>query len=330
MWLHKKSSPLDITYDIVSARGSGDSVSFVHSRETPVKCYQRLVLALALFAILLCTAVLVIGIVLFTSHSTSETNDKDKPIACVSCNKLIKTTYDTSASDPLFDMLVRVRDAHGGSDLCCAYDSEQMSALLEMSMRRQDVNKAPLQSFNVSDFSFSPASTHKRLFPPKNPYPEMPYQERVPQFGNGSVVVLFKNENVTADPLVEHERGVEILKDGIRIIHPGLYYVYSSIHFRPESAHPCKNFKYQTWGHYVEKISPNNPAQTGCLLKTAHTCCDACTMDEETSYTGGVFHLESGDVIRIVISGYGLVYFRQQTSFAGLMMLGNSNIPAQK
>ncbi len=324
----KQSSPLGIEYHIAIDGDSEYKVPLTYPRETETltKCRQKLVLTVEMFAISVCTALLVMGVMYSTKYIASETTDK--PIACVPCDKLIKRTYGTFA-DPLYDILSKVGDAQGGDELCCAHDSNQMSALLEMSMRRPDDDKSLLPSFNVSDFAFSPVSAHRRLFPPTNPYPEMPYETRVPQFGNGSVVVLFKHKEATADPLVEHERGVEILEDGIRIIYSGLYYIYSSIHFRPESAHPCKAFKHKTWGHYVEKTSPNNPAQSGCLMKTAHTCCDVCTMDEETSYTGGVFYLKSRDVIKIVISGYGLVYFRQQTSFAGLMMLGSSNTPAQ-
>ncbi|KAH9507610.1 hypothetical protein Btru_051579 [Bulinus truncatus] len=40
---------------------------------------------------------------------------------------------------------------------------------------------------------------------------------------------------------------------------------------------------------------------------------------------GGTFYLTAGDVIRVAIDGYGLVYFRQQSSFAGLMMLGTGS-----
>lgn len=67
----------------------------------------------------------------------------------------------------------------------------------------------------------------------------------VPILVNSAVRVLFQHEGFEMDPLVEHVRGVEVLPDGLKIIHPGFYYVYSSIHFRPESPRPCKDFQYQ-------------------------------------------------------------------------------------
>uniref|UniRef100_A0A2C9LK31 THD domain-containing protein n=1 Tax=Biomphalaria glabrata TaxID=6526 RepID=A0A2C9LK31_BIOGL len=146
---------------------------------------------------------------------------------------------------------------------------------------------------------------------------------------NSAVRVLFQHKGFEMDPLVEHVRGVEVLPDGLKIIHPGFYYVYSSIHFRPESPRPCKDFQYQTWNQYLEKTSPLDPAQSGCLLKVAHTCCDICTRDEETSYTGGVFYLDKNDVVQIAIDGFGLVNFRRDTSFVGLMMLSTGRSKQQ-
>ncbi|CAL1542723.1 unnamed protein product [Lymnaea stagnalis] len=245
---------------------------------------------------------------------------QQQPFACIDCSKLMKNPYDSFEADPLMDALTKVYK--DGVEKCCAYDNQQLSALLEMSMRRQEVKQVPLPAFNVSDFTFSPASAHKRLYPPY--MPANGQRRLMPEF-NKTVYVLFKTNTSKPDPLIEHDRGVEVLADGLRIMFSGLYYVYSSIHFRPDSVYPCKDFQYQTWSHFVEKISPNNPSQTGCLLKTAHTCCDECTLDDETSYTGGVFRLEAGDILRVVISGHGLVFFKQQTSFAGLMMLGTAN-----
>ncbi|CAL1526490.1 unnamed protein product [Lymnaea stagnalis] len=284
-----------------------------------------LVTVISLISIVLCAVVVTISLIalkLEVQHGIEESASKP-PVVCIECIKIIKNPYNLSEVDPLMDSLDKVFE--DGVEKCCAHNNSQLSALIEMSMRLQRVNTAPLPDFNVSDFKFSPVSAHKRLYPPKNPFPEVNYRKRVPRFENSSVYVLFKYEKSMSDPLLEHEHGVEVLNDGLRIVYSGAYYVYSSIHFRPESAHPCKSFLYTTWGHSVEKLSPNSPAQTGCLLKTAHTCCDHCTMDEETSYTGGVFNLEAGDIIRVSVSGHGLVYFRQQTSFAGVFMIGLAN-----
>ncbi|XP_055897263.1 tumor necrosis factor ligand superfamily member 6-like isoform X1 [Biomphalaria glabrata] len=308
--------------DYVSLTSSVAASDVEIQSTSPTRLYQKLVLVLAVVSILLCGMVLALASHTFFNRSESQDSlpSTSTPIACVVCKHLIKNLYDLSAADDLLDSLNH--QYIDGVEKCCAYTSQQMSSLLELTMRRQDINQVPLPSFNSSDFTFNPVSAHKRMFPPPNPNPEVEYSKRVPIFPNHTVYVLFQHDNISPDPLVEHVRGVDVLKDGLRIVYSGLYFVYSSIHFRPESAHTCQDFKYQTWTHVVERMSPNSIAQSGCLLKTSHTCCDHCSMDEQTSYTGGVFYLESGDVLRVAISGYGLVYFRQHSSFAGLMMLG--------
>jgi hypothetical protein len=266
---------------------------------------------------------LAIDLIYLKNESRVSQSKNTKPVACIECIKLIKNPYDLGGEDNLLVSLIH--EYADGVEKCCAYDSHQLSSLLELTMRRQEVDNAPLQSFNVSDFTFSPVSAHKRMYPPKNPFPEVAYTKRVPVFPQKTIYVLFKHENITDNRLIEHVRGVEVLKEGLRIIYSGLYYVYSSINFRPESAYPCKNYTYQTWSHAVEKQSPNKPDKSGCLLKTFHTCCDSCSMEEETSFTGGVFYFEAGDVLRVSIGGYGLVYFQTKSSFAGLIMLGTGN-----
>ncbi|CAL1542721.1 unnamed protein product [Lymnaea stagnalis] len=303
----------------VTGRGSYDQETV---STTAVNLHRRIYICL-LLTFALCVVTLVISVVALTTTRKDVTLPEAPLSVCVECNKLIKNPYDLSERDLLLESLERKTE--DGVTKCCASNSQQLSALIEISLRKQQTNKEPLPAYNVSDFKFSPASAHKRLYPPQSPFPEVNYRDRVPRFDNGTVYVLFKHDKSAPDPLVEHDRGVEVLNDGLRIVYSGLYYVYSSIHFRPESAHPCKDFQYQTWAHYVEKITPNDPAKTGCLLKTVHTCCDECTMDEETSYVGGTFELEAGDVVRILVSGHGLVYFRQQTSFAGLVMMGLAN-----
>ncbi|KAK6979367.1 tumor necrosis factor ligand superfamily member 6 [Biomphalaria glabrata] len=290
-----------------------------------IKCYKRLVLSLSIFASLLCLVIITI-IVISTTFQKNKGVSRlgTKPVACVICNKL---SPNISGSEVLLNSLTR--EVSDGVELCCAYRGHQLSDLLELILRLREKDSESLPTINVSKFSFIPVSAHKRIFPPINPHTEIPYENRVPIMVKSAVRVLFQHQGFEMDPLVEHVRGVEVLPDGLRIIHPGFYYVYSSIHFRPESPRPCKDFQYQTWNQYLEKTSPLDPAQSGCLLKVAHTCCDICTRDEETSYTGGVFYLDKNDVVQIAIDGYGLVNFRRDTSFVGLMMLSTGKSKQQ-
>ncbi|XP_059166440.1 uncharacterized protein LOC131948775 [Physella acuta] len=213
--------------------------------------------------------------------------------------------------------------------MCCAFNDSQMSALMALSMRRNNTLEAPLPEFNVSKFQFSPVSAHRALCPPINAFLTEPNENRAPQFESGkNIVVRFEHANCIPSPQTEHVRGVEVLTYGLRIQQPGMYYVYSNIRFRPESNQPCKEFKFQTWGHYVHKTRVNDPAHTGRLLQTTYTCCDECAAQDETSYLGGVFHFLDGDVISIHVSGHGLVSYENKTSFAGLLMLGSPDSTA--
>lgn len=62
------------------------------------------------------------------------------------------------------------------------------------------------------------------------------------EFENSDVVISFMKENKSVR---EHSRGVEVHEDGLTIQTSGRYFIYSSIHFRRDSAYPCTNFTYQ-------------------------------------------------------------------------------------
>ncbi|XP_059148927.1 uncharacterized protein LOC131936087 [Physella acuta] len=134
----------------------------------------RLVFFMLLASILLSLTVLVV-LALSNKVVMKKT---DQPIACLPCTKIVRNPMDLSAADPLIETLSR-RLGEDDEELCCAYDSAQMSALLEMTMRRQEVDTAPLQEYNVSSFQFSPVSAHKRLYPPVNPHTTVAYRDRV-------------------------------------------------------------------------------------------------------------------------------------------------------
>ena len=243
---------------------------------------------------------------------------------CVECGKLSKTLHNqTLLHIPLLELIDKKYE--GGVNKCCVSTNKLLSALIELSrIEPRESNKDPLPTYNPADFKFSPVSAHKRLYAPEFPFPVV-FRDRVPHFIDKPVYLLFKSNKFSPDPLLEHERGVEVISDRLRIMYSGLYFVYSSIHFRPESTQPCKDFQYQVFSLYVVNVTPNDSTKTGNILRITHTCCNECQMYEETSYVGGVFQLEAGNDIQIAISGYGLFHSRQQSSFAGLFMIGLAN-----
>ncbi|KAK3783677.1 hypothetical protein RRG08_025301 [Elysia crispata] len=287
------------------------------------RCLSSVAVLLSIISLILAST---LGLILFMICSSEkghfrqsfipETTEEDavSPFACISCIKLLRDPMDDIASDPLLRKLdIEVTD---GLEVCCAYSSEQITALFESIVRLNDSPQQFLASYNLSDFTFSPVSAHKMLYPER-----LSRDFSVPEFPEQPQVCELKEDDTRYG--LEHHRGVNITKKGLRIVHGGLYYIYSSIQFRPQSIHPCHEFKYQTFVAYVEKISYRHSASQ-LILKFSHTCCDVCVNTQETRFTGGVFILDPGDLIRIKVMGYRLVYFQPETSFMGLAMLGST------
>ncbi|XP_059146813.1 CD40 ligand-like [Physella acuta] len=119
----------------------------------------------------------------------------------------------------------------------------------------------------------------------------------------------------------QHNSGVDITQEGINILFSGLYFIYSNVNFNPNTTWSSTYFTYQTWFQYVRRHSANNPVLSGVLLRTVHTTCDNCTNSQETAYTGGVFYLQTGDLIQVCVSGQGLVDFGPEQTYLGLFLL---------
>ena len=67
----------------------------------------------------------------------------------------------------------------------------------------------------------------------------------MPEFPERLAVCEFKPDDPQTG--LEHTRGVYITEDntGLRMKYGGLYYIYISIQFRPQSRFPCSRFKYK-------------------------------------------------------------------------------------
>ncbi|XP_059160929.1 CD40 ligand-like isoform X3 [Physella acuta] len=118
----------------------------------------------------------------------------------------------------------------------------------------------------------------------------------------------------------QHNSGVDITQEGIKILFSGFYFIYSNVNFKPNTTQSSTYFTYQ-WFQYVRRHSANNPVLSGVLLRTVHTTCDNCTNSQETAYTGGVFYLQTGDLIEVCVSGQGLVDFGPEQTYLGLFLL---------
>ncbi|KAK0062128.1 tumor necrosis factor ligand superfamily member 6 [Biomphalaria pfeifferi] len=123
----------------------------------------------------------------------------------------------------------------------------------------------------------------------------------------------------------DHARGVTVDNDGLVILHSGLYYVYASVYFKPNSTEYSSNFAYQTWFQYIYRMRPNSPAHSTVLTRVVHTCCLNCTNSQNTAYSAGVFYLEAGDMLQVCLTGQGLIAFDARSTYLGLFMLTSSS-----
>ncbi|CAL1540014.1 unnamed protein product [Lymnaea stagnalis] len=93
-----------------------------------------------------------------------------------------------------------------------------------------------------------------------------------------------------------------------------MYYLYSSINFvlTKQSSHTS------SYSTSVYLSRPRRPSDTGALLKSTHT---GGQQSQETLFTGGVFHLQAGDLIQVCVSGRDIVNFKSDSTYTGLIML---------
>ncbi|KAH9514767.1 hypothetical protein Btru_023598 [Bulinus truncatus] len=137
-----------------------------------------------------------------------------------------------------------------------------------------------------------------------------------PYFPNGSVPLKFNSSLPT-----DYIKGLDLINNNIVVLSKGNYFVYSSIHILVLGSLPCRQHPQKIWKHMV-KLTRAGEKATQDLLLAQHTCCDHCTRDRSTSYTAGVFQLNSNDSLRVEINGHGLVSCDYETNcFFGLVKL---------
>ncbi|KAK6979389.1 tumor necrosis factor ligand superfamily member 10 [Biomphalaria glabrata] len=275
------------------------------SRSYKTNSYQWVVFVLTIISMVTSFFLIIIGF-FHTELSKFSPKNVNPAIACLDCSMTDHIPHNLLESVVLKEI--------NGIDNCCAYNNKELTALLEISMRGKHV-KSALPAFNVSNFSLSSASAHVQLLAPIKGSTRSSIE-----FTDELATMLLKDVS-KHDKKFEHVRKVDLLKDGFKVIHSGVYYLYSSVHFKIGSEIKCSTLSYTTWHHTIEKKSSS---QSMVLFKSAYTCCNNCTSNDETSYTGGAIRLLPGDVINIKISGYGLAFIDRNSTFAGLMMMGES------
>ena len=240
--------------------------------------------------------------------------NSSKYLICVQCKRL-----DVGRSPEQLKLLAQVDRRENGTK-CCAREQTQLKVLFELVMLRTKKAIEPMPPvINPRNCSMSGASVHKKLtLSSTENIGNYPYFH--PGYENHPL--YFASDEIT--PLLEHIKNVDVRAKELRIIKPGIYLVYCSVAFRPDSAMPCHTFAQKTWSVNVTRVRVNDNIDSGVLLLSAkHTCCDDCVMNHETSYTAGVFMLKENDDLYVYVSGEGLVSFKPQSTFFGLAMLSD-------
>ncbi|KAH9487587.1 hypothetical protein Btru_071950 [Bulinus truncatus] len=196
--------------------------------------------------------------------------------------------------------------------LCFECSSDKLShfltSMLNLGQNRTETVIRP-------DKLSTPVSTHLQLTPSIE-IKQLSENRVVPEI-NQHFVLGFGNE---LNPSVEHMRGSQITREGLLVFYSGIYFIYSSIQFKKTTDASSS----QTLFQYVKRESPNNPQYSGVLMRSVYTPCQDCEHFEETSFIGGVFHLQYGDYVRVCVSSEDVVNFETPSTYAGLVML-NSN-----
>ncbi|GFR90063.1 hypothetical protein ElyMa_002558300 [Elysia marginata] len=222
---------------------------------------------------------LVVSTKLTSGPQQTKSSEPPVPLACLPCSSLALTLYeDDVTKDPLMQNLTITGER--GREQCCATTHAQLSDLLKSLLRLvASLKTTPvLPSYNTTDLQFSPASAHKLLYPK-----HFSHSFEVPDFPKNPDPCVFRKENHAYG--VEHYRGVNITKTGIVVLYGGLYYVYASVKFRPQTTLACMYFKYRTFIAYVEKAS-NTKHTKQTILSLIYTCCDTCINPQDSVYAG--------------------------------------------
>uniref|UniRef100_A0A0B7A2G8 Uncharacterized protein n=2 Tax=Arion vulgaris TaxID=1028688 RepID=A0A0B7A2G8_9EUPU len=191
---------------------------------------------------------------------------------CVPCKQLPLGAESTAPNKRLS------RTYQDGVEHCCAKSQEQISAMLELIHQRQ-TNATGSVTYDPKHVISGQVSGHKRLLPIDL------NQDTVPQFSNEMNVHLALDVSDTYSQR-EHANNVEAMQSGYHILASGIYYIYSSIQFQLDSSITCRQYNSQTWRQGVIRSRSNQRQDSGVLLTSVHSCCDDCTWDTETSYTG--------------------------------------------
>ncbi|GFO22837.1 tnf ligand-like 3 [Plakobranchus ocellatus] len=247
------------------------------------------------------------------------TNQKVEQEVCVPCMKLPQD-LEVPEKKPLH---IKQKD---NKYLCCAKSPEQFSTL-EKHLTAQTEELAELMEkvlvqlerkedqppgSTTPNFQFSPVRAHKMLS-------ALHYKEPSKKAGDYKNLTFNKTRQ-----RYELDRGVRITKNRLIINYSGWYYIYSNVRFYTSlEVKGCGRFEYRTWKLYIYHIRNGENGQH-TLASASTQCCEDCTTQDATMFTGGVFHLNRLDRLYVSLSEKAL-NVNGESSFMGIVMLGSTD-----
>ncbi|KAH9505548.1 hypothetical protein Btru_055847 [Bulinus truncatus] len=285
----------------------------------PIGIRQCIPIIMSLIAV----TVSIISITLAVIYSTNlPTQNNEQIVDEIEMTNLSCIDCKMFQSDELQYYLNQLtRYTNGNDDECCAQNLSQLSALIALNLSIiSDVDEELPPVVNPDNFSMSRASMHKKLI--ASTFTE--HDKEYPIFDplQSYNLKFATDEN---SPLLEHNRNIELLATGTKITESGMYLVYCSVHFKPDSPEPCKTFTEKIFSVNITKVNSESRPESNVLLSATHTCCDDCIRNQETGFTSGVFQLKKNDFLKVDVSAEGLVSYKPQSTFFGLAMLSKTD-----
>ncbi|KAK0058233.1 cysteine dioxygenase type 1 [Biomphalaria pfeifferi] len=260
---------------------------------------ERLFLIAAVTSFVIALVALLLVTLTIKNEQANTVSSKSRFEICLNCSLLVLPT-----GHPV-ERKITITYSNDARDKCCAENEQELSTLMELILNASQVlTNEELFSFKKEKL---PISAHKRLM-----------QTNVPGQDSNDTHFVLEVDPMYNDPDIEHNSGVDLVPDGLKIIYTGIYYVYSSIEFQNQTV-PVSSTKY----HYIHRISPGNPSLSGVLLRMVLTVDTSSSPIRETTYTGGAFYLQSGDLIQICLSSSTKIN-KSPSSFMGLILLSTS------
>ncbi|KAH9507614.1 hypothetical protein Btru_051604 [Bulinus truncatus] len=268
------------------------------------KCKTSILASFVAFGFSLAALILAVMLAI-RSQSHSKESMSHRESNCINCAYLLNEFKDSQLDGTL-------ESSENFGKPCCAENAQELAIFLKKVMHAQESESTNKQSEETNNSpQKGPVIAHKSFS----------RSGKVEGICKANTEIIHSDVHLVSFNETENETGeivkqIKIIKDGLQIIFPGMYYVYSSVKFQTKE----KQTENQALHQFVFR---ERRKKCDRLLKSTHTLCRECSESKDTAFTGGVFYLLKGDVIRVLISEQGLKDYSVENSFLGALLLSS-------